>query len=109
MAVAAEDGQLMAHSDQGSQYASDAYCSRLRLAGIIASMSRKGNCYDNAHVESFFHSLKTELVYRRNFKTREEAKRAIFEWIETWYNRERRHSALGYMSPADYEKLAMAA
>lgn len=104
-----EDGQLLAHSDQGSQYASDAYNSRLRLAGIIASMSRRGNCYDNAHVESFFHSLKTELVYRRSFKTREEAKRAIFEWIETWYNRERRHSALGYMSPAEYEKLALAA
>lgn len=104
-----EDGQLVAHSDRGSQYASDAFNSRLRLAGIIASMSRKGNCYDNAHVESFFHSLKTELVYRRNFKTREEAKRAIFEWIETWYNRERRHSALGYMSPADYEKLALVA
>lgn len=104
-----EDGQLMAHSDRGSQYASVDYNLRLHLAGIIASMSRKGNCYDNAHVESFFHSLKTELVYRRNFKTREEAKRAIFEWIETWYNRERRHSALGYMSPVDYEKLAMAA
>lgn len=102
----AKDGELIAHSDRGSQYASDAFNSRLRLAGIIASMSRKGNCYDNAHVESFFHSLKTELVYRRNFKTREEAKRAIFDWIETWYNRERRHSALGYMSPVEYEKLA---
>lgn len=100
------DGELIAHSDRGSQYASDAFASRLRLAGIIASMSRKGNCYDNAHVESFFHSLKTELVYRRNFKTREEAKRAIFDWIETWYNRERKHSALGYMSPTEYEKLA---
>lgn len=104
-----EEGQLISHTDRGSQYASADYNSRLRLAGIIASMSRKGNCYDNAHVESFFHSLKTELVYRRNFKTREEAKRAIFEWIETWYNRERRHSALGYMSPAEYEKLALAA
>lgn len=100
------DGQLIAHSDRGSQYASAAFSARLRLAGIIASMSRKGNCYDNAHVESFFHSLKTELVYRRNFKTREEAKRAIFEWIETWYNRERRHSALGYMSPVEFEKAA---
>jgi len=103
-----DDGQLIAHSDRGSQYASDAYNSRLRLAGIIASMSRKGNCYDNAHVESFFHSLKVELVYRRNFKTREEAKQAIFDWIETWYNRERRHSALGYMTPAEYEALALA-
>lgn len=104
-----EGGQLIAHSDRGSQYASDAFVSRLRLAGIIASMSRKGNCYDNAHVESFFHSLKTELVYRKNFRTREEAKLAIFEWIETWYNRERRHSALDYMSPVEYERLALAA
>lgn len=100
------DGELIAHSDRGSQYASDAFSARLRAAGIIASMSRKGNCYDNAHVESFFHSLKTELVYRRNFESREEAKRAIFEWIETWYNRHRRHSALGYMTPVEYEKLA---
>jgi transposase InsO family protein len=103
-----EDGQLIAHSDRGSQYASDAFSARLRLAGIIASMSRKGNCYDNAHVESFFHSLKVELVYRRNFKTREEAKQAIFAWIETWYNRERKHSALGYMTPTEYEELALA-
>ena len=103
-----EDGQLVAHSDRGSQYASDDYAKKLRLAGIIASMSRKGNCYDNAHVESFFHSLKTELVYRRKFKTREEARRAIFEWIETWYNRQRRHSALEYMTPEEYEKLALA-
>ena len=103
-----EGGELIAHSDRGSQYASREFASRLQLAGIIASMSRKGNCYDNAHVESFFHSLKTELVYRKNFKTREEAKQAIFEWIETWYNRERRHSALGYLSPVDYEKLALA-
>jgi transposase InsO family protein len=100
------DGELIAHSDLGSQYAADAFAERLRLAGIIASMSRKANCYGNAHVESFFHSLKTELVYRRNFKTREEAKQAIFEWIETWYNRERRHSALDYMSPIEFERLA---
>jgi putative transposase len=105
---AVKDGELVAHSDQGSQYASDAYNSRLRLAGIIASMSRKGNCYDNAHVESFFHSLKMELVYRRSFKTREEAKQAIFAWIETWYNRQRRHSALDYMTPDEFEKLALA-
>jgi putative transposase len=104
-----EDGELIAHSDRGSQYASDKFSARLRLAGIIASMSRKGNCYDNAHVESFFHSLKVELVYRRNFKTREGAKQAIFAWIETWYNRERRHSALDYMTPVEYEELALAA
>lgn len=102
------DGELLAHSDRGSQYAADEYRKKLAVAGIVASMSRKGNCYDNAHVESFFHSLKTELVYRRNFKTREEAKRAIFEWIETWYNRQRRHSSLDYMSPEEYEKLALA-
>lgn len=102
------DGELIAHSDRGSQYASDAYTAELRAKGIVASMSRKGNCYDNAHVESFFHSLKTELVYRKDFKTREEAKQSIFVWIETWYNRERRHSALEYMTPSDYEKLALA-
>lgn len=103
-----EEGELIAHSDRGSQYASDSFAQRLRLAGIIASMSRKGNCYDNAHVESFFHSLKTELVYRRHFKTREEAKRAIFDWIEVWYNKQRRHSSLDYMTPDEYEKLALA-
>ncbi len=103
------EGELIAHSDQGSQYASDEYRKKLILAGIVGSMSRKGNCYDNAHVESFFHSLKTELVYREKFKTRQEAKQAIFEWIETWYNRQRLHSSLEYMSPNDYEELAMAA
>jgi len=102
-----KDGELIAHTDRGSQYASDDYRKKLRLAGIIASMSRKGNCYDNAHVESFFHSLKTELVYRKKFSTRKEAMQAIFEWIETWYNRQRLHSALGYMSPEQYEKLAL--
>ena len=102
------DGELIAHSDRGSQYAADEFRKKLAVAGIIASMSRKGNCYDNAHVESFFHSLKTELVYRRNFKTRKEAMQAIFEWIETWYNRQRLHSSLGYMSPEQYEKLALA-
>jgi putative transposase len=102
------DGELIAHSDRGSQYASGEFSLRLRLAGIIASMSRTGNCYDNAHCESFFHSLKTELVYRTNFKTRKEAMQAIFEWIETWYNRQRRHSGIDYMSPEEYEKLALA-
>jgi len=102
------DGELIAHSDRGSQYAADEFRKKLIIAGIIASMSRKGNCWDNAHVESFFHSLKTELVYRRNFKTRKEAMEAIFEWIETWYNRQRLHSSLGYMSPVAFEKLALA-
>lgn len=101
--------ELIAHTDRGSQYAAEKYREKLNLIGIVASMSRKGNCWDNAHCESFFHTLKTELVYRTKFKTRQEAKDAIFEWIETWYNKERRHSALGYMSPAAYENLALAA
>lgn len=104
-----ERDQLIAHSDRGSQYASEKLRERMELCGIIASMSRKGNCWDNAHCESFFHTLKTELVYRTKFKTREEAKQKIFEWIECWYNSERRHSALEYMAPNDYEKLAKAA
>ena len=98
--------ELIAHTDQGSQYASERYREKLNLVGIIASTSRRGNCWDHAHCESFFHSMKTELVYRRNFKTREEARQAIFTWIETWYNPERRHSALEYMAPNEYEKLA---
>jgi len=103
------EGELVSHSDRGSQYASDDYRKKLMLSGIIASMSRKGNCYDNAHCESFFHSLKTELVYRTKFKPRQEAKQAIFEWIEVWYNRQRLHSSLNYMSPEEYEKMALAA
>jgi putative transposase len=102
-------GECLAHTDRGSQYAAEEFRNELSEAGIIASMSRRGNCWDNAHCESFFHSLKTELVYRRNFKTREEAKQAIFKWIETWYNRRRLHSSLGYMTPEQYEKLALAA
>ncbi len=101
--------QLIAHSDRGAQYASEKFSKELHRLGIIASMSRKGNCWDNAHVESFFHSLKTELVYRRNFKTREEAKNAIFDWIETWYNPRRIHSSLNYMAPNEYEELSKAA
>lgn len=100
--------RLIAHSDRGSQYASEKFSNHLDNLGIIASMSRKGNCWDNAHVESFFRSLKTELVYRETFKTREEAKRAIFDWIETWYNSCRLHSSLDYMAPNDYERLAKA-
>lgn len=102
-------GQTIVHSDQGSQYASEEYRKRVDLVGIIASMSRRGNCYDNAHCESFFHSLKTELVYRTTFKTREEAKQAIYQWIDAWYNRQRRHSSIDYMSPVEFEKLVLAA
>ena len=98
-----QHNKLVAHSDRGSQYAAEDYRERLKANKITASMSRKGNCYDNAFVESFFRTLKVELVYRRKFKTREEAKAAIFEFIEVWYNRQRTHSALDYMTPVEYE------
>ena len=96
------------HSDRGSQYASENYRQLLEERGITCSMSRKGNCWDNACVESFFSSLKMELVYERDvvFATRSEAKSALFEYIEVFYNRRRRHSALGYVSPAEFERAA---
>ena len=105
--VIGESG-LTTHSDRGVQFAAEVYRDRLKAEGITPSMSRKGNCYDNAYVESFFHTLKTELVYRTEFATREEAKKAIFEYIEVWYNRERLHSSLGYKSPAEFERRALA-
>jgi len=94
---------LVHHSDRGVQYASAAYRQVLAQAGVIPSMSRPGNCYDNAAMESFWSSLKRELVHRRQFATRAEARAAVFEWIEVFYNRERLHSALGYHSPVDFE------
>jgi transposase InsO family protein len=97
------ENELVAHTDRGSQYASDDYRKKLKANNITASMSRKGNCYDNAFVESFFRTLKVELIYRRKFKTRDEAKAAIFEFIEVWYNRKRNHSSLDYMTPTEYE------
>jgi putative transposase len=93
------------HSDRGSQYAAAAYRQLLDARGAICSMSRKGNCWDNAVVESFFHTLKTEMVHHECFETREEARRKVFEWIEVFYNRQRIHSALGYVTPAQYEEL----
>jgi transposase InsO family protein len=96
------------HSDRGSQYASEDYRRLLEEQGIECSMSRKGNCWDNAVVESFFSTLKQELVYSTHFQTREEAKRALFEYIEVFYNRKRRHSALGYLSPTEYERVTEA-
>ena len=94
---------LVHHSDRGVQYASAAYRQRLAAAGVQPSMSRRGNCYDNAAMESFWSSLKRELVHRVRFATRAEARAAVFEWIEIFYNRERFHSALGYQSPVDFE------
>lgn len=94
---------LVHHSDRGSQYASAAYRAELAAHGMVASMSAKGDCYDNAVAESFFSTLEFELVMRHDWHTKEEARRAIFRYIETWYNRKRRHSTLGYLSPAAYE------
>ena len=95
------------HTDRGSQYAATRYRALLADHGLIASMSRRGNCWDNAVVESFFHTLKTELVFHRRYLTREEARQDIFEWIEVFYNRVRRHSTLGYCSPVEFEAKAM--
>lgn len=94
---------LLHHSDRGSQYAAGSYQQLLTTHGITASMSRKGNCWDNACVESFFGTLKRELVYQRQYATRGDATQDIFEYIEVFYNRNRRHSMLGYQSPAEYE------
>jgi putative transposase len=91
------------HSDQGRQYASVGYRAALAAAGLTASMSRRGDCWDNAVVESFFATLKTELIHRRAWATRAEVQHAVFRYIEGWYNPHRLHSALGYQSPAQYE------
>ena len=96
-------GQLILHSDRGSQFASAAYRGVLAKHGVLASMSRRGNCYDNAFIESFWSSLKYELVYHHRFTTRAEARTAIFDYIETFYNRTRLHSSLAYLSPITFE------
>jgi transposase InsO family protein len=97
------------HSDRGVQYASVDFRNVLKAQGFIQSMSRRGNCYDNAVAESFFHTLKIEHVYDYRYETRTEAIQSIFEYIEMFYNRQRRHSALGYRSPVSFELEAMAA
>lgn len=94
---------LVHHSDRGSQYASGDYQKALRELGFVCSMSRKGDCWDNAVAESFFATLKTELIYPRRFATKREAREAIFDYVEVFYNRRRRHSTLGYLSPIDFE------
>ena len=94
---------LLHHSDRGSQYASGDYQDALDDLGVVCSMSRKGNCWDNAVAESFFATLKTECVYPRRFATRADARETIFEFIEVFYNRRRRHSTLGYVSPVEFE------
>jgi len=95
---------IILHSDRGSQYTSSQVRKIIKDNSMIQSMSSTGNCYDNAVTESFFHTLKTELVYWNNYQTREEAKRSIFEYIEIFYNRQRIHSFLGYLSPVEFEE-----
>ena len=95
---------LLHHSDRGSQYASADYRKALEQRGIRGSMSRRGNCWDNAVAESFFGRLKTELVHQVDFPTRAAARSALFDYIEVFYNRQRRHSHLGYVSPAEFER-----
>lgn len=94
------------HSDRGSQYCSDAYQALLSKHGFICSMSGKGNCYDNAVMESFYHTLKVELIYGQRYRTRSEAQMAVFDYIEIFYNRPRLHSGLGYQAPEAFERAA---
>ena len=100
---------LVHHSDQGVQYACHAFQALLKASGIQCRMSRKKNCWDNAVAESFFHTLKVELIHTRQYHTRQEARAEIFDYIEVFYNRQRRHSVLGYRTPAEFEKMAIAA
>lgn len=97
---------LLHHSDRGSQYASDDYQQILKQYGCTVSMSRKGNCYDNAVVESFFHTLKVECLYQTNYQTRKQAKEDIADYIFNFYNCSRKHSALDYQAPIQYEQSA---
>jgi transposase InsO family protein len=100
-----EAGAVIFHSDRGSQYTSTEVRAMLKENAITQSMSSTGNCYDNAVTESFFHALKAELTHWNNYKTREEAKRSIFEYIGIFYNRVRLHSSIGYLSPVDFEEI----
>lgn len=97
---------IIHHSDRGSQYASHACQKMLSAYGMICSMSNKGDCFDNAVMESFFHTLKVELVHHRRYKTRNQARAEIFDYIEVFYNRRRRHSYLGYATPVEFERLS---
>ena len=94
---------LLHHSDRGTQYACGDYQNLMAAHGLTCSMSRTGNCYDNAVMESFWSKLKTELVYQEKYKTRAQARQSIFEYMEVFYNRIRRHSSLGYVSPEAFE------
>lgn len=95
---------LIFHSDRGSQYAGNDFKALLKHNAFVGSMSKKGDCWDNAVAESFFHTLKVELIHRMKFRTREEARIRIFEYVEAYYNRKRAHSTLGFLSPFEYER-----
>jgi putative transposase len=97
--------QLLHHSDQGSQYTSELFQKLLDDHGITCSMSRKGDCWDNAAMESFFSTMKTERTSKTNYTTRDEARADVFDYIERFYNHQRRHSTLGYMSPVEFERV----
>ncbi len=97
-------GEVLCHSDRGSQYASEQYQNQLQENGFVCSMSRKGNCWDNASMESFFATLKKELIHHERYETRQAVRRSLFEYIEIFYNRIRKHSALGYQSPVQFEQ-----
>lgn len=101
-----KDAGVLHHSDRGVQYACDAYRTMLTAQRITCSMSRTGNCYDNAVVESFFGTLKTELTHHEDYQTRQQAMQSVFEYIEVFYNRQRKHSSLGYVAPAQFEDAA---
>ena len=95
---------LLVHSDRGKEYYANDYQRLLKANGLICSMSRRGNCYDNAAMESFFHSLKVEQVHHDDYRTRDEARSTIFDYIEIFYNRQRMHSTIGYLSPMLFEE-----
>ena len=104
MARVGPDAEVIFHSDRGSQYASDAYRKFCKSKGVLPSMSRRGNCYDNSYVESWFSSLKKERLYRVKYGSEKELRAIVFEYIEVWYNRKRRHSALDYRSPQSFRE-----
>jgi putative transposase len=104
MAISRRGVPELVHSDRGSTYATSVYLDLIRKHGIRQSMSRKGNCWDNAPMESFFHSLKTELVMHCDYKTRDQARASLFDYMEVFYNRERRHSTINYVAPLAFEE-----
>jgi transposase InsO family protein len=104
MAISQRGAPELVHSDRGSTYATSVYLDLIRKHGIRQSMSRKGNCWDNAPMESFFHSLKTELVMHCDYKTRDQARASLFDYMEVFYNRQRRHSTINYVAPLAFEE-----